>query len=162
MSSDSSASVRQETPHTINSTNNQTISDALKRRAQSVINNKSVDAETRAIIRYGLETNDPWLSELVRRADAGETIIDNLHVPATSEEKIETLVEIICRAGDESSAALLVLMSTLENAPHPKALANAAKHFAFTRCVELNLYGMVDAQIAALENELLTANSLAA
>jgi hypothetical protein len=52
-------------------------------------------------------------------------------------------------------------MATLENAPHPKALANTAKHFAFTRCVELNLYGIVDTQIAMLESELLAANSLA-
>ena len=146
------------TPHTINSTNNQTISDALKRRAQSVINNKSVDAETRTIIRYALEINDPCLPELVRRADAGETIGDNLNIPPTSEEKIEALAEIICRAGDESSAALLVLLATLENAPHPKALANAAKHFAFTRCVDLNLYGIVDAQIALVESELLAGN----
>jgi hypothetical protein len=43
-----------------------------------------------------------------------------------------------------------------------KALANAAKHFAFTRCVDLNVYGMVDAQIATLESELLAASSLAA
>jgi hypothetical protein len=53
-------------------------------------------------------------------------------------------------------------MATLENATHPKALANAAKHFAFTRCVDLNLYGMIEAQIAMLEGELLAANSLAA
>jgi hypothetical protein len=64
--------------HTIKSTNNQTITDALKRRAQSVINDKSVDAETRAIVRYGLEINDPCLPELLRRADAGETLVDNL------------------------------------------------------------------------------------
>jgi hypothetical protein len=157
MSNDSSAR-----PHTIKSTNNQTISDALKRRAQSVINNKSIDAETRAIIRYGLETNDPWLADLVRRADAGETVIDNLNVPPTDGEKIEALAEIICRAGDEASAALLVLMATVENALHPKALANTAKHFAFNRCVELNLYGIADTQIAMLEVELLAANSLAA
>jgi hypothetical protein len=150
-----------ETPHTTNSTNNQTISDALKRRAQSVINDKSIDAETRAIIRYALEINDPCLPELVRRVDAGETLIDNLHIPLTTEEKIETLAEIICRAGDEPSAALLVLMATLENASHPKALANAAKHFAFTRCVESNLNGVVDGQIALLENELFATNSLA-
>ena len=162
MSNHNSATERDETPHTNQSTNNQTISDALKRRAQSVINNKSIDPESRAVIRYGMETNDPWLSELVRRADAGETIIDNLHVPPTSEEKIEALAKIICRAGDGPSAALLILMATLENAPHPKALANTAKHFAFTRCVELNLYGMVDAQIAMLESELLAANSLVA
>jgi MoxR-like ATPase len=92
MSNDSSAR-----PHTIKSINNHNISDALKRRAQSVINNKFIDAETRAIIRYGLETNDPWLGDLVRRAAAGETIIDSLSVPPTSEEKIEALAEIICR-----------------------------------------------------------------
>lgn len=162
MTQNSSAGEREQTPHTNNSTNNQTISDALKRRAQSVINNKSIDAETRAIISYGLEINDPWLAELVRRADAGETIIDNLYVPPTSEQKVEALVEMICRAGDETSAALLVLMATLENAAHPKALANSAKHLAFSRCVELNPDGMVDAQIAILESELLEDNSLAA
>jgi len=155
MSNDSSAR-----PHTIKSTQNQTISDALKRRAQSVINNESIDAETRAIIRYGLEINDPCLPELVRRADAGETIIDNLNLSPTVEEKIEALAEIICLAGDKASAALLVLMATLENAAHPKALANAAKYFAFTHCVASNLYGMADAQIALVENELLAANSL--
>jgi hypothetical protein len=53
------------------------------------------------------------------------------------------------------SAALLVLMSTLENSQHPKALANTAKHVAFTRCGELNLYGMVDAQIATVEGKVL-------
>ena len=101
------------------------------------------------------------------RADAGESIVDTLdflQTPETSEddsseEKIERLTEMICRAGDElgtKSAALFVLMATLENATHPKALANAAKHLAFTRCGELNLYGMVDAQIPVLEGELLS------
>ena len=146
-----SASEREETRH---------LSDALKRRAQSVIKDKSIDARDRAVIRYGLETNDPWLGDLVRRVDAGETIIDNLHPFAlgSSEDKIEALADLICRAGDEpetKSAALLVLMATLENATHPKALANTAKHLAFTRCGELNLYGMVDTQIAVFEGELL-------
>jgi len=48
----------------------------------------------------------------------------------SGEQKIESLAEIIWRAGDEpemKSAALLVLMATLENASHPKALANTAK-----------------------------------
>ena len=140
----SSARLREETPH---------ISDALKRRAQSVVNDKSIEAQTRAVIRYGLEINDPWLPELVRCVDAGESIIDNLYVDST-EEKIEALTNLICRAGDEPSAALLVLLSIIENSTHPKALANTAKHLAFTRCGELNLNGMVDAQIAALEREL--------
>ena len=100
-------------------------------------------------------------AELVRRAEAGESIVDNLDVAETdehdpSEEKIETLAEMICRAGDEPAVALLVLMAMLENATHPKALANTAKHLAFTRCAELNLHGMVDAQIAMLQGELLS------
>ena len=147
-------------PHTIKSTNNQTISETLKRRAQSVVNDKSVDAETRALIRYALEINDPSLAELVRRADACETV-DNLGVPPTSEEKVEALAEIICGGGNDAPAALLVLTATLENATEPQALAHAAKHFAFTRCGELNLHGMVEAQTALLESELLAADSFA-
>jgi hypothetical protein len=68
---------------------------------------------------------------------------------------------MICRAGEEpetKAAALLVLMATLENSTHPKAIANTAKHLAFTRCGELNLYGMVEAQIAVAEGELLAGN----
>ena len=99
----------------------------------------------------------------MRRVDAGETIIETIdfsQTPATSEdepseEKIEALAEMICSAGEESSAALLVLMATLENASHPKVLADTAKHLAFTRCCELNVNGMVDTQIAVLEGELL-------
>jgi len=96
----------------------------------------------------------------VRRADAGESVVDSagfLKTSSTDEEKIAALAEMICRAGDEAgtkSAALHVLMSTLENASHPEALANLVKHFAFTRCGELNVYGMVDAQVAAIESEL--------
>ncbi|HKY54173.1 MAG TPA: hypothetical protein VJM08_07710, partial [Anaerolineales bacterium] len=110
-----------------------------------------------AIIRYGLEINDPWLADLVRCVDAGESIVDNLYVHS-SEEKIEALTDLICRAGDEPSAALLVLLATLENSTHPKALANTAKHLAFTHCGKLNVCGMVDAQIAVLEGELLAGN----
>lgn len=147
-----SAPLREETPNS-NNGNRTTISDALKRRAQSIINDKSIDAHTRAIIRYGLEINDPELPELIRCADNGESILDNVYV-ASSEEKIEALTDRICRAGEEPSAALLVLLATLENSSHPKALANSAKHFAFTRCGELNLHGMVDAQISKLEDDL--------
>ena len=51
-------------------------------------------------------------------------------------------------------------MATLENATHPKALANIAKHVAFTRCGELDLNGMVETQIAVLESELLAGDSV--
>ena len=163
MANDSSATVR-ETPHVNRTSRTNTIVNALKQRAQAVLNDRSIDAQSRAIIRYALETHDPWLARLVRRAEAGESVVDNLGVTETVqtaeesiEEKIEALAEIICRAGDEAemkSAALLVLMATLENATHPKALANMAKHVAFTRCGELNIYGMVDAQAVAIESEL--------
>ena len=72
-------------------------------------------------------------------------------------EKIEALAEMICRGGDEpdtKSAALLVLMATFEDSPHPKALANATKHLAFNYCAERNLCGMVDAEIRVLQAEL--------
>ena len=165
MTTHSSATARAETPHATKTTRTNTIINALKRRAQAVLNDRSIDAQSRAIIRYALETNDPWLAKLVRRADAGETIIDAIdfsQTPVSDEddpgkEKIAALTEIICRAGDESankSAALLVLMATLETATHPKALANTAKHLAFACCGELNLEGMIDAQVAVLECEL--------
>jgi hypothetical protein len=72
-------------------------------------------------------------------------------------------VALICRAGDEpqiKSGALLVLMAELEESPHPKALANTAKHFAFTQCGELNLNSIVDAQIEAVEQELFAGDTL--
>jgi len=154
----SSAQQRLATHHGANSITNQTISDAVKRRAQSLINDKTIDANGRTWLRYALEINDLALPELVRRADAGEQIFDDSHLlePAEAiptEEKLEHLAEMICNAGNESetrAAALLVLMSTLENSPQPKVLANHVKHIAFTRCAELNIYGMVDSQIAAL------------
>jgi hypothetical protein len=164
MTTHSSAQERRETPHVTNSITNKTISDAIKRRAQSLIKDGTIDASERGIIRYALEINDPYLPELVRWADAGESIVDTLdmsHEPDddSSGEKIEALAELICRTGDQSAAALLVLMRMLEGSTHPKVLANTAKHFAFTRCGELNVYGMVDAQIAVIEGELLADNT---
>jgi hypothetical protein len=162
MSMHSSVSTLAEEPHETE-TIQITISDALRRRAQAVLNDRSIDPQWRSIIRYALEINDPLLPDLVRRADAGETIIDTTSFSETLEsndddsnaEKIEALAEIICQSGDESAAALFVLMGTIENAMHPKLLANAAKHFAFTRCGESNLYGIVDAQLSLVEGELL-------
>src|SRR6476659_8773155 len=97
MANDSSASVR-ETPHVHQTSRTNTIINALKQRAQAVLNDRSIDAESRAIIRYALETNDPWLADLVRRADAGETVIDSagfLKTSGTDEEKIAALAELI-------------------------------------------------------------------
>jgi hypothetical protein len=58
-------------------------------------------------------------------------------------------------------AALFVLMGMLENSSDPKALANTAKRLAFTCCSEIDLYGMVDAQIAVVESKLLARSRLA-
>jgi hypothetical protein len=165
MANDSSATVR-EIPHVNRTTRTATIINSLKQRAQAVLNNRTIDPETRAVIRYALKTNDPWLAELVRRADAGEPVVDSagcLTISSADDEKVAALAALICRAGDEAqtkSAALLVLMSTLENATHPKALANLAKQFVFTRCAELNLNGMVEEQIAVFESELLAGSAL--
>lgn len=174
-----SASVREETPHVTEqttpvtqTTRTATIINALTRRAQAVLNDKSIDAQSRAIIRYSLEINDPWLAELVRRAEARERIDDTIDFsepPPTSEhdlsnEKLEALTNMICRAGDEpviKSSALLILMATLENSPHPKALANATKHFVFEHCGELNLGGTLDADLSMLEGDLFANNLVA-
>ena len=158
------------TPHANRISRTNTIMNALKRRAQEVLNDKSIDPQSRAIIRYAMEINDPELAELVRRADAGEPISDTLEIDEALEtnigdsydEKIAALTEIICRVGNEpdiKSAALFVLMATIENSAHPKALASAAKYGAFIRCAEMNPYKMVDAQVEMIERELFTDNS---
>jgi hypothetical protein len=163
MASHSSAAARVETPHGNQTTRTGTIINALKRRAQAVLNDRSIDPQSRAIIRYALETHDPWLARLVRRAEAGEDVVDNMQSLGieeddASEERIAALAELVCRAGDEpatKSAALVVLMAAVENAAYPKALVNTAKHFAFIRCGELNYCNMIEAQIAVFESELL-------
>ena len=166
MVTNTSATALEETPHAMEPSSTFTISAALRRRAQSIMSDIWINREWRAVIRYALETNDPCLADLVRRADTGEMIIDTIDFSETPEtdgddsieEKIRAISEIICDAGDSSTAALFVLMATLENSAHPKVLANTAKHFAFARCADLNLYGMVDAQIDLVEGELLTAD----
>ena len=167
-----SVTTRERTPRTINSltinTLNQTqMSDVLRRRAESVIQDKSIDAGSRAIIRYALEINDPMLLKLVPRVEAGECIVDNIVAAdapedESPEQKVEALAEMICQGDDHGTraAALLVLLAALENAGDSKSLANTAKHCAFTRCAEMNVYGMVDVQVAMLERELFTHNSL--
>jgi hypothetical protein len=137
--------------------------NALKQRAQAVLNDRSIDPQSRAIIRQAMETHDPWLARLVRSANADEDIVGVIKSEASGDdgnddgnrEKIEALAEIICRGGEEPAAALFVLMARLQNSTEARALAHTVKHFAFTRCGEFNVYGMVDAQIAVVEGELL-------
>lgn len=162
MTTHSSATTREQTPHVNQTTRAATIINALKERALAILNDESTDAQSRAILRYALETHDPWLARLVRQAEAGESFVDLSdfgETPEASEQdshkKVEALAEIICAAGDDSPAALLVLMGMIQNATDPKALANAVKHLAFTRCGELNIRGLVDSQVVVLGEELL-------
>ena len=149
MTTHSSATARQQTSHVNRTTRTATIMNALKQRAQAVLNDESLDDQSRATLRQAMEIHDSWLAELVRRADAPDEA-------DVSRRKIEALAEIICGAGDQSAAALFVLMGTLQDSTEPEALANTVKHFAFTRCGEFNVFGMVDAQIAVIEGELLS------
>ena len=126
----------QHTPHRTTRTN--TIMNALKERAEAVLNDKSIDPQSRAIIRHSMETNDPWLARLVRSADAGENVFEAIEAETPNLEKIEALAAIICRTGEKSAAALFLLMGTIENSMDPKVLANATKQAAFTRCGELS------------------------
>jgi hypothetical protein len=166
MTTHSSATAHEETPHETE-TIIITVSDDTKRRAESVINDKTVDPQWRTIIRAALELSDPSLAELVSRAEAGENIVDtfeSMRTPDAAEDstlgKIEALAEIIFRSGDEATVALFILMETLENSKAPRVLASRAKHVAFSRCGELQVYEMIDAQIAELEGESLAINTL--
>lgn len=166
MANHSSATVRSIKSVTNNSFNQTQISDVLRRRAESVIQDKSIDGDSRAIIRYALEINDPMLSQLVQWADAGESIVDNMTALDLSEddstdEKVEALVKMICQGDDHDTraAALLVLLAEVENSDDLQSLAKTAKHCAFSQCAAMNVYGMVDVQVAMLERELFTHDS---
>jgi hypothetical protein len=135
--------------------------DALKQRAQTILNDNTIDPQSRAIVRQALETNDSWLWRLVQiqlDADIIDTarseLAEGICEDDASRKKVEALADIICRGGEEASAALFVLMEALQISDEPKALAHVVKHFAFTRCGELNVFGIVDSQAAVLEREL--------
>ena len=53
---------------------------SLKRRARLLINNSSIPRQTRSLIRYALETKDPYLAQVVRRVEGGELIIECLYL----------------------------------------------------------------------------------
>ncbi len=72
MATHSSATPRQEKSHIIDA--------SLKRRARLLITNSSLPRQTRSLIRYALEIKDPYLGQVVRRIEAGETTIDHLQL----------------------------------------------------------------------------------
>lgn len=166
MSTHTSATAREEAPHETETTATP-ISDALRRHAELVINDTSIDPQWRTIIRYALELNDPGIADLLGRAMADEDIVDTFESLQTPDEdagdstgKIDTLADIICRSGEDSTAALFVMMGTIAESVDVKHLANHVKHLAFSRCAEQNLYGLVDAQVAVIEGELLAGDRL--
>ena len=160
MASHSSVTTR-ETPHVNRKSRTNKIMDALKQRAQSVLNDTSIDSQSRAIIRQALEANDPWLAKLVQ-AQLDDDIIEaaEMQLPKdtgeddSSRKRAEALADVICSGGEEAAAALFVLMEALQISSDPKALAHVVKHFAFTSCGELNAFGIVDSQVAVLERKL--------
>ena len=107
MVNDTSAPMRDETPHADQITRTATILNGLKRKAQAVVNGTSIDPQSRAIIRYAMEINDPWLAELVRRADAGENLFETIDFSQTpdtleqdlSDKRVRALADMICRMG---------------------------------------------------------------
>lgn len=68
MATHSSATAPSETP---------LLNAAIEQRAQCLIDDNSIDAATRNVLHYGLEIKDPLLADLVRRIDAGDSIIDD-------------------------------------------------------------------------------------
>lgn len=169
MAKHTSAKAQAETPQLTGTTRTPYISDAVKRRARYLINYGSIDIESQTLLRYSLEIEDPHITELVRIVDAGRPVLETLdflempdmtYEDDPTDEKVETLAQMICGGGDRCVAALLVLMGAIENSTSPKVLANVAKHYAFIRCGELNLYRLADNQVSEVEMALLGGNEL--
>ena len=56
------------------------IDASLKRRARLLITNGFIPRQTRSLIQYALEIQDPDLGQVVRRVEAGEMTIEHLHL----------------------------------------------------------------------------------
>lgn len=75
-------------------------------------------------------------------------------------KKEETQAEVEVLILDSVFASLPIRPSQMTiRLGWPSRFINTAKHCAFTRCGEMNLYGIVDAQVELLERELFTENS---
>src|ERR1043165_10124207 len=130
MASHSSATAREQEPHSI--TNNilkLNSNHDVRQRAWALLRDKSLDEGSRSLIGYALEIHDPKLPELVRRAEAGESVVDNIVATnkpenGPTEPRVDVLAEMICLAHDPGirAAALLVLMSALEMRTIPNHL----------------------------------------
>jgi hypothetical protein len=72
MATHTSATTREEEFHIIDA--------RLKRRARSLITDGSIPRQTRSLIQYALEVQDPHLGQVVRRVEAGETTLEHVHL----------------------------------------------------------------------------------
>ena len=63
------------TKHGSASPRKRTLDANLKRRARKLATDSRVDPRTRSLIRYGLETKDQSLRQVVNRVEAGEMSI---------------------------------------------------------------------------------------
>lgn len=72
MTKHSSASPREQESRTLDAN--------LKRRARNLATDSRVDPGTRSLIRYGLETRDQHLAQVVNRVEGGETTIDHIRL----------------------------------------------------------------------------------
>ena len=72
MATHSSATLREEKSHIVDA--------SLKRRARLLITNSSIPRQTRSLIRYALETKDPYLAQVVRRVEGGDMTIERLYI----------------------------------------------------------------------------------
>ena len=79
MARNSSASLRRQSPTTRKQRAHK-IDASLKRRARLLITNSSIPSQTRNLIQYALEINDPYLAQVVRRVEAGEMTIEHLYL----------------------------------------------------------------------------------
>ena len=57
-----------------------TLDANLKRRARNLATDRRVDPRTRSLIRYGLDTKDQYLEQIVNRVEASEMSIDHIRL----------------------------------------------------------------------------------
>jgi hypothetical protein len=96
MSTDSSASLREQTSNNITSettkgkdaagivtsesnVERRDLDPSIKRRARLLITKGSIPKATRQMIHYALQIRDPFLAQVVRRVEAGEMRIDSFY-----------------------------------------------------------------------------------
>lgn len=98
------------------------------------------------------------LEELPSEVDPNEHAAHNIEADRLLDEKLEHLTTLICRPGNDpitTSAALLVLLSTISNSKDWRTLLTTTKNLAFLHCCELNS-SVMESQTALFERELLS------